>query len=193
MMAMCSLKANGARDKFSHQHIEMPAGFGILFWAQFLTMVIIGVLLASGVLEVEFDKIHGSQFLKQNKEESVIDLSALWWVVGMSILAAPMFTVLVFSFMSPDAVQLIQASIYLAIGINVFLAVPCVISHAYLATIGPALMAFFTYMYAKYVWYCIPYAGKLLASRRLELGSVVAAALQCALLILFIRVAQRPT
>jgi hypothetical protein len=154
--------------EWSKGQVQPPAyrdaGFGILFWAQFLTVVVLGVLFATGVLEVEFDEIHGSRFLTQTQEESAVDLSALGWAVGTSILAAPAFTVLAFSFMSRNAVLLIQASIYVAIGINVFLAVLCVILHAYLATIAPALMAFFTFLYAKYVWHRIPYAGKWVAT-----------------------------
>jgi hypothetical protein len=33
------------------------------------------------------------------------------------------------------------------------------LGRVYLATIGPALGAFFTCVYAKYVWHRIPYAG----------------------------------
>jgi hypothetical protein len=47
--------------EWSKGQVQPPAyqdaGFGILFWAQFLTVVVLGVLFATGVLEVEFNDI----------------------------------------------------------------------------------------------------------------------------------------
>ena len=78
----------------------------------------------------------------------------------MPFLVAPVLTVVMFSYMYRNASQLIQMSIYLSIGLNLIVALLCLVSGLYPAVLAPALGVFLTYLYARYVWHRIPYAGK---------------------------------
>jgi hypothetical protein len=156
------------------------AAFGIIFGTQFFTLVVLGILYAAGVIEVEspldedaarrlsgrYLTSHHTETTTTSKEQEVVeplnvnDLFPLLWATLASICIAPALTVLVFSYMHQHAAWLIKASIWVAVGMNVVLAILCLVAGVYLATIGPALGAFFTCLYAKYVWHRIPYAGK---------------------------------
>jgi hypothetical protein len=140
--------------------------FGFLFLAQASTVVVLSAMYATGKIEVDFDDItnggkqrhlmEAGRFLKSKE-----NMSALPLMIGClsSLVVAPAVTVGLFSFMHRNATRLIQMSLYTAIATNVILTVVLLISGVFWPAILTGLGAFFTWMYARYVWHRIPLAA----------------------------------
>lgn len=155
----------------SRGEVQAPAFrdsfFALLFWAQFATVVLLSVMYATGSIEVDVDEFSSNGGKQRHLIEaarllkSTDNASALPLVFGClsSLVVAPILTISLFSYMYRNAAGLIQTSMYMAIATNIILTVVLLISGAIWPAILTGLGAFFTWMYARYVWHRIPLAA----------------------------------
>mmetsp|Transcript_7002 Transcript_7002/g.12596 ORF Transcript_7002/g.12596 Transcript_7002/m.12596 type:complete len:720 (-) Transcript_7002:225-2384(-) len=85
-------------------------------------------------------------------------------VIVASVVAAPFFTVAALGYMSRNAAQLIRASLYVAVGLNVLFTLFALFAGVLPSAIMHAVFAAILFCYAKAVWHRIPYAASNLRS-----------------------------
>lgn len=86
------------------------------------------------------------------------------FVIIASVIAAPILAVVALGYMSRNAAQLIRASLYIAVGLNVIFFFFALLAGVPLSAIIHAIFAALLACYAKAVWHRIPYAAANLRS-----------------------------
>ena len=173
VLASMNVEVSRATSHIVKGALQEPAyrdkWFGVIFLVHFAAMIAVTVLYATGTLEVvengptrrrfSTDTAYDSNSSAAQDEFSSRDFVTLLSCFLMSLCSAPLLALVAMKYMLSHGVQLIQGSLYFAIGLNVAIGIMLVLLDHPTSCIGNFVLAAILTCYAKAVWHRIPFAA----------------------------------